>query len=223
MYTVVREIARPSAAALDALRPFPTTILSDALGRYGAMAGGIQPVGAGMTVLGPAVTVRTYPADNLMIHLSLKIARPGDVIIVDADGFSDTAVLGDLVTACAARQGIAGIVLDGAIRDLAGLRAAGWPVFARGAVPSGPLKSGPGSINVPIACGGLVVHPGDIIVGDDDGVVVVPQRDWQRVAAAAQTIADKEASLRRRIADGEILWDIFDLDKVLATHPIEWS
>lgn len=222
MYIVVREIARPSAEALDAVRPYAVAVLSDALGRTGTMDAGIKPLAEGMRIVGTAVTVRAYPADNLMIHLGLKLARPGDVLVIDADGVTDTAVVGELVGACAQRQGLAGFIVDGAVRDRAGFRELGFPVFARANVPNGPLKNGPGSVNVPIACGGQIVNPGDIVVGDEDGVVVIPPTRWEAVAQAARAILEKEAGNRRRIEAGEIMWDFLGLDKAIATMPIEW-
>ena len=222
MYIVTREIARPPAEAVEALRPFEAAVLSDTLGRYATMDAGIKPLADGLRLIGTAVTVKTYPADNLMIHLALKVAKPGDVLVIDADGVTDTSVMGELVAYCAQTQGLAGAVIDGAVRDKAGIRALGWPVFARAAVPNGPLKNGPGSINVPVACGGLVVNPGDIVVGDDDGVVVVPRERWQAVVEAAQAIEAKEAKTRARIAAGEVMWDMQGMDKTLAQFPIEW-
>lgn len=223
MYTVVRDIQRPPAEAIEALRPFASAILSDTLGRYATLDAGIKAIVDGMRVIGPAVTVKAYPADNLMIHLSLKIARPGDVLVVDADSVTDTAVIGELVAYCAQRLGIAGMIVDGAVRDRAGIRDLGWPVFARAVVPNGPLKNGPGSINVPLAIGGQIVNPGDIIVGDEDGVVVVPRERWEATASAARAIEDKEAKTRARIEAGEILWDIMGLDKSISGFNIDWK
>ncbi len=222
MYTVVREVARAPQEAIEALRPFAAAVLSDALGRTGTMDGGIKPLADGMRLIGTAVTVKTYPADNLMIHLGLKLAQPGDVLVIDADGVTDTAVVGELVVASAQRKGLAGFVIDGAIRDKADMVALGFPVYARGAVPNGPLKNGPGFVNVPVACGGLVVHPGDVVIGDDDGVVVVPQAQWQAVAEAARAVETREGATRQRIQAGELLWDMQGMDKALAAFKIEW-
>ena len=223
MYTVRRETPRPPAEAVEALRPFPTTVLSDALGRYGAMDAGIKPIADGMAFCGIATTVKTFAADNLMVHLGVKLAKPGDVLVIDADGVTDTAVMGELVAASAKRQGLVGTVIDGAIRDKVGMRELGWPVFARAAVPNGPFKADPGVVNVPIACGGVVVNPGDIVVGDDDGVVVVPQVDWQAVAQAAQAIVDREGTTRARILAGEYMWDMQNMDKALAGFKVRWE
>jgi RraA family protein len=126
-------------------------------------------------ILGSACTVRVFPGDNLMVHKSLDVAKPGDIIVVDAAGSSTNAVIGDLVASKARHRGIAGFVVDGYVRDLPGVVDVGLPVFARGVTPIGPLHRGPGEVNCPIQCGGIVVHAGDIIVGDTNGVVVVPR------------------------------------------------
>jgi regulator of RNase E activity RraA len=128
-----------------------------------------------MVIAGPACTVKVYPGDNLMVHKSLDVAQPGDVIVIDAGGSRMNAVLGDLVATKAKYRGIAAFIVDGYIRDLPGIVEAGMPVFAKGITPIGPLHRGPGEINYPIQCGGIVVNPGDIICGDVNGVVVVPQ------------------------------------------------
>lgn len=222
MYVVVREIERPPLEALEALTPYAVAVLSDALGRTGTMDASIKPLAEGMRLIGTAVTVKTYPADNLMIHLGLKLAQPGDVLVIDADGVTDTAVVGELVGACAQRQGLAGFIVDGAVRDRAGFRELGFPVFARANVPNGPLKNGPGSVNVPVSCGGQIVNPGDIVVGDEDGVVVIPRERWEVALKGAQSILEKEATTRRRIEAGEVMWDFQGLDKTIASMPIEW-
>jgi regulator of RNase E activity RraA len=129
-----------------------------------------------LQILGPALTVKVFPGDNLMVHKALDVAEPGDVVVVDASSSSLTAVLGDLVSTKARHRGIAGFVVDGLIRDLPGIRALGdFPVFARGVTPIGPLHRGPGEIGYAICAGGIVVHPGDVIVGDPNGVAVVPR------------------------------------------------
>jgi RraA family protein len=126
-------------------------------------------------LLGSACTVKLYPGDNLMIHKALDIARPGDIVVVDCSGAMSNAVFGDLVANKACHRGIAGFVIDGLIRDLAGIIETGLPVYARGVTPFGPLHRGPGEINTPICCGGVVVNPGDVIKADSTGIAVVPR------------------------------------------------
>jgi RraA family protein len=155
---------------------FPTPDISDLLNRLYAVDPQIQCLtGEHHRVCGPACTVKVFPGDNLMVHKSLDVIEPGDIVIVDAGGSNMNAVLGDLVSTKAKHRGIAGFVVDGLIRDLPGIKELDFPVFARGTTPIGPLHRGPGEINYPICCGGVVVNPGDLIVGDAMGVVVVPQ------------------------------------------------
>jgi regulator of RNase E activity RraA len=156
---------------------FPTPDISDLLNRLYAVDPEIRLLtNPGHKICAPACTVKVFPGDNLMVHKSLDVIEPGDVIIVDAGGSAMNAVLGDLISTKARHRGAAGFVIDGLVRDLPTIQQLGdFPVFARGMTPIGPLHRGPGEINFPICCGGVVVSPGDIIVGDAMGIVVVPQ------------------------------------------------
>jgi regulator of RNase E activity RraA len=167
----------PDPAIVTGFGAFETPAISDLMNRLYTMVPDIRPLtDPGLRILGPACTVRVYPGDNLMVHKSLDVARPGDVIVVAAGGSPMNAALGDLISTKARHRGVAGFVVDGFIRDLPAIRALGdFPVFARGVTPIGPLHRGPGEINFPIAAGGVVVNPGDIVVGDLNGVVVVPR------------------------------------------------
>jgi regulator of RNase E activity RraA len=175
-FRVRPEIERPSDRVIRGLGQFETPAISDQLNRLYTMMPEIRNLtDEHLTILGPAVTVKSYPGDNLMVHKSLDIAKPGDVIVVDGHRSPLTAALGDLVSKKARHRGISGFVVDGVIRDLPEIKRLGdFPVFARDVTPIGPMHRGPGEINYPIACGGVVVNPGDIIVGDLNGVVVVP-------------------------------------------------
>jgi regulator of RNase E activity RraA len=156
-----------------------------------------------LTILGPAVTVRSYPGDNLMVHKSLDIARRGDVIVVDSHRSPLTAALGDLVSKKARHRGVAGFVVDGVIRDLPEIKRLGdFPVFARDVTPIGPMHRGPGEINYPIACGGVVVNPGDIIVGDLNGVVVVPREFAGDLLRRLEERAAAEAAYNASVESG---------------------
>jgi 4-hydroxy-4-methyl-2-oxoglutarate aldolase len=159
--------------------------------------------------------VRTFPADNLMIHKAVTLARPGDVLVINAGGFKDYAVFGDLLGLSCKVHGLAGVVIDGATRDAEGLQAIGFPVFARAVLPAGPFKASPGAINLAVSCAGMVVRPGDIIVGDADGVMVVPQEHAAGILAKAQAAVLKEQAMRERLQKGEYIYDILKLDEVL--------
>ncbi|MCG8443743.1 MAG: hypothetical protein MI723_18230 [Caulobacterales bacterium] len=182
-------------------KAFNTADISDMLNRMYAMQGGIHNLANADDLLGSACTVKVFPGDNLMVHKALDIARPGDVIVVDASGGTSAAVLGDLIAMKAKHRGIAGVVTDGFIRDAEGVAEAGLPVYARGITPFGPLHRGPGEINYPISCGGVVVNPGDIVRGDADGVTVVPRAFadvvLQRLKDNQARVADYVADVRR--------------------------
>jgi regulator of RNase E activity RraA len=196
-------IDRPDAGLVAGLGEFDTPSISDLMNRLYAMSPEIHNLtDEGLSILGPACTVRVYPGDNLMVHKSLDIAKPGDVLVIDAGSSMMNGVLGDLISNKARHRGIQGCVVDGLIRDLPEIRELGdFPVFARGVSPIGPLHRGPGEINYPICAGGIVVHPGDIIVGDLNGVVVVPlaiaAELLARLRARAAREADYTAAVRR--------------------------
>ena len=195
------ERAEPEVVA--ALGRFETPDISDLMNRLYTMVADIRPMtGPNLGILGTAVTVKTYPGDNLMVHKALDVANPGDVIVIDTGGARRTAVLGDLVSAKAKHRGVAGFVVDGLIRDLPGiLELKTLPIFARGVTPVGPLHRGPGEINYPVCVGGIVVQPGDVIVGDLNGVVVVPRdaaRDiLERLTAHEESLAAYTAAVAR--------------------------
>lgn len=223
MLRIIRDFTRPPRQLIDRFADLPSAILSDVLGRSRAMDHGIKPVSDQMRVVGPAFTVKTYTADNLMCHLAIKLAQPGDVLVIDADSYLDAAVWGELTALSAKVHNLAGVVIDGAIRDRVDLAQLGFPVFARGNVPAGTFKVNPGEINIPIACGGLTVHPGDVVVGDADGVVVVPQAQLEAVADAARAQLAKEQEYRNKILAGEILYDVLGLNKYLEGPSIRWE
>jgi RraA family protein len=135
---------------------------------------------------GPALTIKTRPGDNLMIHKALQMARPGDVLVVDGGGDLTNALIGEIMVGDAVQQGLGGFVMNGAIRDAGALRAGTFPVFAAGITHRGPYKDGPGEINVPIAIDGMVIEPGDLVIGDEDGLLCVPFDDVERLLAAAR-------------------------------------
>lgn len=175
-FRVQMNFIRLAPVLMRRLAEFPTPDISDLLNRLYAVSPAIRCLsGDAHKLCGPACTVKVFPGDNLMVHKSLDVAEPGDVVVVDAGGSNMNAVLGDLVSMKAKHRGIAGFVIDGMVRDLPGIKELDFPVFARGTTPIGPLHRGPGEINYPICCGGVVVMAGDVVVADAAGVVVVPQ------------------------------------------------
>ncbi|MQA08196.1 MAG: RraA family protein [Pseudonocardiaceae bacterium] len=200
--------ARVAASVVAEFRAeeLPVANVADAIWRFGVLCGGIQPVAAGSRYLaGTALTVRTRPTDNLMIHKAMELAHPGDVIVVEAGGAGHHALLGELMCQYAARREIAGFVVDGPVRDGMEITDLGLPVYARGRTPRGPYKDGPGEINVPISCGGVAVLPGDLILADVEGVIAIPRGDAESVLDQSLQVRDAEAGFREQIAvDG---WD----------------
>lgn len=174
-FRIRRYATRVRSEMIDQFCRFPTADISDQMNRMYTFSPEIRNLTETPTIAGPACTVKVYPGDNLMVHKALDLAHPGDVIVVDTGGARTTAVLGDLVAQKAKHRGIAGFVVDGLIRDLPGIIETGLPVFAAGVTPVGPLHRGPGEINYPICCGGVVVTPGDLIFGDENGIVLVQE------------------------------------------------
>lgn len=183
---------------------FPTPDISDLLNRLYAVDPQIRCLtGAHHRVCGPACTIKTFPGDNLMVHKSLDVLEPGDVVIVDAGGSHLNAVLGDLISTKAKHRGAQGFVIDGLVRDLPSIIELDLPVFARGTTPIGPLHRGPGEINFPICCGGVVVNPGDLIVGDAMGVIVVPQDIAEDLLQRLQSHAAANESYFQSVKRGD--------------------
>jgi 4-hydroxy-4-methyl-2-oxoglutarate aldolase len=199
-----RNIERVPADLVAKARRFQASILADVGGRRGTLGGRIQPLARTMKVAGPAFTVEVRPGDNLMIHAALALARPGDVIVVDGKGDLSCALTGALMAAHAHKAGIAGFVIDGAVRDTEDCARGDFPVFAAGANPNGPLKNSGGRINWPVSLAGTTVNPGDLVVGDADGVVVVPRETAAEIVGAAQAKVDAEAERMKAIGRGEL-------------------
>ena len=197
---------RPRAAAfkdgIDALRGLPTSVIGDVMGRLIGTAG-LSPVNRSpVTVCGNAVTVRVRAGDNLMIHKALQILEPGDVLVIDGEGDVSRALMGELMMTSARVRGAAGFVIDGAIRDMDAFEQHKFPCWARGVNLRGPYKDGPGTINVPVSVGGLMVNPGDVVVGDSDGVIAVAPRDALDIAKRARAKVNDEQATIRALHDG---------------------
>ncbi len=196
---------RPSTDIIEGFAAFETPPVSDQMNRLYTMRSEIHAMtDPSLRILGPACTVKVFPGDNLMVHKALDIAEPGDVIVVDAGSSPMNAVLGDLISTKARHRRIGGFVVDGLIRDLPAILALGdFPVFARGVTPIGPLHRGPGEINMPICCGGIVVHPGDIIMGDLNGTVVIPLHRAEELLVRLRSQAATEAEYTAAVARGD--------------------
>lgn len=188
---------------LDGFRDSAVANVSDNLGRlYGTRA--LRPYHPGGRVIGTAVTIKTRPGDNLAIHAAYEILRPGDVLVIDGAGDLNQGLVGEIMMSRAKGMGAAGFVIDGAVRDVAAFATANFPCFARGVTHRGPYKSGPGEINVPVSVDGMVVMPGDLILGDEDGVVAIDRAYASELMALVRQQADREAGALAAIAEGRL-------------------
>ncbi len=199
---IVKDFQRPDKALIEAFRGIAVANIDDCMHRMGAVSAAISPVGHKGQMLGTALTVRVAPGDNLMLHAAMDLIQPGDVVMIDAGGYTDRAIFGELMTRYCRSRGAVGIVCDGAIRDWDDLSVMeGIAVYARSATPNGPYKNGPGEVNVPVNIGGRIVNPGDIIVGDSDGVLIIPPSEAAALADAARHIVEYEAGIREEIIE----------------------
>ena len=189
---------------VEVFRALPVANVSDCMSRMTAGGASLRPYHAKGVLAGPAFTVKTRPGDNLMIHKALHMAKPGDVIVVDAGGDVTNALIGELMVATAVKNGIAGFVMNGAIRDVDAIGAGTFPVYAAGVTHRGPYKDGPGSINVPISLNGMVINPGDLILGDADGLLCVPIDEAQALLEATRRKQDAEKVTIREIEEGTL-------------------
>ena len=182
---------RPSKELVELFLKHASSNIADCMNRTAAVCSAIRPINK-TKLLGPAFTVKVAQGDNLMFHKAMDLAQPGDVIVIDAGGMSDRAIFGEIMATYCRKRGIAGIIVDGDIRDCAELAEMDIAIYARGANPNGPYKNGPGEIGTVISFGGQVVHPGDIIVGDADGIVVIRPADAKALAAKVDAVLKKE-------------------------------
>lgn len=214
---VISRIERAREEHVKGLTELGVATVHEAYSRTGLMHG-IRPVTGGVTAGGTAITCLNFAGDNLMLHAAIDIAQPGDMIIVAVTSPSSHGMFGELLATSARAHGVSGLVLDAAARDTAELRDMQFPTWARTVSAAGTVKASPGWVNIPVSCGGLVIFPGDVVVADDDGVVVVSQADAAEVLENAIRRRDREAALRPRFAAGESSLDTGGLRPMLAPH-----
>lgn len=211
-FSINGDIKRTDKNVLRMLREIGTCAISDALKNFNTMHYSIKPVCEEVKIAGNAITVRMRSADNLMLHKAISMAKEGDIIVVDTNGSESNAILGELMTASALRSGVAGIVIDGGIRDILELKKINAPVFAKYITPAVADRHGPGEINNSISCGGVPVNPGDIIIGDANGVVVVKQEIGEEVLKLAQQKLKDDNNWMDEISKGVFMIPVIDED-----------
>ena len=214
--TVVKNVPRPGAATLERLGAFGVATLHEAQGRTGLLATYLRSIYPGAKVAGSALTVLVHPGDNTMLHVAAEVCQPGDVIVIAVSSENGDGMLGELLATSFRAHGAVGVILDAGVRDVAELTRMGFPVWSKKVSAKGTVKGTLGSVNIPVVCAGNIVHPGDAIAADDDGVVVIPRLEIETVLKAAQQREDKEAKVRERLAAGELGLDIYNMRPKLA-------
>jgi 4-hydroxy-4-methyl-2-oxoglutarate aldolase len=207
----VRRIPRAPAEAVKALARFGVATIHEAMGRTGLLAPYLRPIYPGARLCGTAVTALGHPGDNWMLHVAAELLQPGDVVVFALSAPDDHGFFGELLATSFRARGGLGLIIDGGVRDISELQAMNFPVWSKAVHAKGTIKAKVGSVNVPVTCAGARVNPGDVIVGDDDGVVVVPAAKALEIAQASQAREDKEAATRKRLAAGELGLDIYDM------------
>ncbi|HUJ40053.1 MAG TPA: 4-carboxy-4-hydroxy-2-oxoadipate aldolase/oxaloacetate decarboxylase [Candidatus Acidoferrales bacterium] len=220
--TIVRNIERPDAAAVKLLGELGVATVHEAQGRRGLMKPYLRPIYAAAKAAGPAVTVLCHPGDNLMIHAAVEVCRPGDVMVVALVAESTDGMFGELLATSLRAHGVAGLVIDAGTRDVEDITAMNFPVWSRAISAQGTVKETAGSVNVDVVCGGAIVHPGDVIVGDADGVVVVPRAHAPETARLGEQRRAKEERSRERLRSGELGLDMYGLRAKLAALGVEY-
>lgn len=219
-FRIKRSWPRVAADLVDAFRPVPVANVSDVMARMDAGGCGLVPMHRDGVLAGPALTVRTRPGDNLMLHKAIDMAQAGDVIVCDAGGDVTNSLMGELMLTLAMGRGIAGFVLNGAIRDRPAFLEKNLPVYARGVTHRGPYKDGPGEIGFPVSLAGMVIHPGDLVLGDADGVLAVPRDSAAEILERARAKTEAETQQMAAILDGRA--DRAWVDRALADKGCEF-
>ncbi len=221
-HVIVREVDRAERSVVDRLGEIGAATVHEAIGRVGFVGPHLRPIQQDVKIAGSAVTVLSHPGDNIMIHAAVEVCRPGDVLVVVNTAPSTHGMFGDLLATSLMTRGVLGLVIDAGVRDTSDLRAMGFPVWSQHVSCQGTVKNTPGSVNVPVALGGVNVQPGDVICADDDGVVVVPREDAAWALEQSEARLGKEAGTRERLAAGELGVDFYGLRAKLVEMGVEY-
>jgi len=219
----IRNIVRADAAAIDRLGAFGVATAHEAMGRSGLMQPYLRPIYPGAEAAGSAITVLAHPGDNWMLHVAIELCRPGDLLVVGCSAECTDGMFGELLATSLIARGVRGLVIDAGCRDVSALRKLTFPVWSKAISAKGTVKATVGAVNIPIVCAGALVHAGDVIVADDDGVVVVPRDAVPNVVADCESRMEKEAVNRKRLAAGELGLDIYDMRAKLAAAGLKYQ
>jgi len=214
-----KNFQRPTKELLEGFAGLPVANIADMMNRMFCLNAKIRPMNSS-PLCGPAFTISTRPGDNLLLHKALDMAQPGDILVVASQGDQSNSIMGELMALWAIKRGLGGFVFDGAIRDIGTLKNMAIPIYASGITPAGPYKDGPGEINFPVSCGGVVINPGDIVVGDEDGIVVINPLNAPELLRKAQS---KQLAEQKTMEDIEnMAWDRTWVDKELEKRGCEY-
>lgn len=222
-HVVRRTIERADPAVVDRLADVGTATVHEAMGRIGYVGPFLRPIQQDTKIAGSAVTVLSHPGDNVMIHAAVEVCQPGDVLVVANTAPSTHGMFGELLATSLMTRGVRGLVIDAGVRDTADLRSMGFPVWTQHVSCQGTVKATPGSVNVPVVLGGVVVQPGDVVCADDDGVVIVERERAEWALERSQDRLDREAAMRARLATGELGVDIYGLRQQLLDWGVEYT